>query len=216
MAEKIFKVENYKFKHPASILIAGVSMSGKSVFSKKLIDNLSLMFYPVPTKVIISYTENQPLYSTIQHHNLKLVKGLEIDFENVTHEPTLLLVDDQMRDGSSNKEVHDLFIKGVHHRNISLMYITQNLFNQGRFARDMRLNLHYYIIFKSPTFLSQVSLLNHQLFPQAKGFLDDAYKKATEKPYTYLFLNLHPHCEDELRVSTSILPNEEQTFFVPK
>jgi len=38
-----------------------------------------------------------------------------------------------------SKDVCDLFTKGSHHRNISVILITQNLFHQGRFSRYISL-----------------------------------------------------------------------------
>lgn len=216
MNEKIYEVDSHRLSHPSSTIIAGSSMSGKSVFTKKLLDNISYMYNPVPTRIILSFSEDQPIYNNMRHNNIVFVKGLEFDYDNPSNEPTLLILDDQMRDASKSGVIQDLFTKGVHHRNFSLILITQNLFNQGRFARDMRLNAHYYFIFKSPMFQSQVHSLNRQLYPLNPGFLEDAYKKSTIEPFSYMFLNLHPRCNDDLRVSSGILPSEEETIFLPK
>lgn len=215
MGEKTYFIFPHHIKHPASIIVAGVSMSGKTVFCSNLINSLNKVFFPVPTRIIISYSEDQPSYHKIKRDDTTFVKGLDFDYENIKNEPTLLIIDDQMRDGSKSNLIQDLFTKGVHHHNFSLIYITQNIFNQGKYARDMRLNSHYFVIFKSPTFVSQVQTLGRQIFPSKPHFLPDAYKKATEKPYSYLFLNLHPNCDDDLRVLTGILPNEEETYFLP-
>ncbi len=213
--EKTYTINSNLIQHPASIILAGVSMSGKTVFCTNLIKSLESIFSPVPTRIIISYSEDQPTYNILKRKDTTFVKGLDFDYENINNEPTLLIIDDQMRDGSKSKLVQDLFTKGVHHHNFSLIYITQNIYNQGKYARDMRLNSHYFIIFKSPTFVSQVQTLGRQIFPCKPNFLPDAYKKATEKPYTYLFLNLHPNCDDDLRVLSGILPHEEETYYLP-
>lgn len=209
----MFSLREEKFTHPSSTLISGVSMSGKSTFVKSLIKNVSSMYFPNPTKVIISYSVNPEQYSDLK--NVQLVQGLDFDTENFLNEPTLIVIDDQMTESGGSKKIQDLFTKGVHHRNQSVIFITQNIYNQGKFARDLRLNLHYMIFFKSPTFLSQIMCLSRQVFPESKNFLTDAYKKATEKPYSYLFLNLHPNCPDILRVRSGILPNEEEVIYTP-
>lgn len=69
---------------------------------------------------------------------------------------------------------------------------------------------------KSPTLSSQVAYLGRQVFPTSHTFLPDAYKQATENPYSYLFINLHPRCEDKLRVGSGILSGEEEFVFIPK
>jgi hypothetical protein len=109
-----------------------------------------------------------------------------------------------MTDTVKSDHVQNLFIKGVHHRGISVILLNQNLLPQGKCGRDIRLNTHYVIIMKSPTLRSQVTFLGRQLFSERSKFLIDAYKKATETSYSYLFVNLHPHC------------HESELIFVPK
>ena len=52
-------------------------------------------------------------------------------------EPVLMILDDLMRE--TNASIVDIFTKGSHHRQISVFYITQNLFHQGRGQRDISL-----------------------------------------------------------------------------
>ena len=64
--------------------------------------------------------------------NLKdasLVKGVP-DFENPENVPTLIVLDD-LKNSACSKKVSELFTKGSHYRNISLVLITQNLLHQG-------------------------------------------------------------------------------------
>jgi hypothetical protein len=139
-----------------------------------------------------------------------------MDFVLDDSQRTLLIIDDQMTDAMKDKNVQELFIRGVHHRNVSVILLNQNLFPQGKFGRDIRLNCRYYVIMKSPTLNSQVTFLGRQIFPSNPSFLVDAYKKATHDPYTYLILILHPLCKDQLRVRTNIFPEETQTIYLPK
>lgn len=121
-----------------------------------------------------------------------------------------------MSDLVKSGKVQELFTKGVHHRQVSVILLQQNLFPQGKHGRDIRLNCHYFIIMKSPTFPLQVRCLGRQLFPHKPLFLSDAYKKATVKPYSYLFLNLHPRCDDELRVCSGFFEKGETVIFSPE
>jgi len=41
-----------------------------------------------------------------------------------------------------------MFTRSNHHRNIGVNFITQNLFQQGRFCRDISLNAHYLVTLK--------------------------------------------------------------------
>ena len=143
--------------------------------------------------------------------NITFRKGL--DFSIPTN--TCLVIDDQMSSAVTSSEVADLFTKKIHHNNVSVILIQQNIFPQGKFGRDIRLNAQYFTIFKSPTFMSQVLHLEQSLFPHNPRFLTEAYNDATKEPYSYLFLSLHPRVDDRLRVRAGILPFEDNIVFSP-
>ena len=54
-------------------------------------------------------------------------------------QPSLIVVDDHM--SHINQLVADIFTKISHHRNISVLHLTQNLFDKHKFARTISLNL---------------------------------------------------------------------------
>jgi len=213
-SEFILEPQNI-LQHPFSCIIAGASQSGKSVFTLNLIKNVDHLIHPKITKIILSYTEDQPLYHELKKCDprVELVKGIEIIPTNVGN--TLLIIDDQMSDVMKDQNIHDLFIKGVHHRSISVILISQNLFPPGKYGRTIRLNSTYLVIFKSVQFNSSVKTLGIQLFPNHKNFLYSAYQQATSKPYSYLFVNLHPQCNDKTRIRSGILPSESSSVYVP-
>ena len=49
-------------------------------------------------------------------------------------------IDDLMTEAKCDQRIADLFTKGSHHRNISIVYLTQNVFPQGKACRDIALN----------------------------------------------------------------------------
>jgi hypothetical protein len=87
-------------------------------------------------------------------------------------------------------DVCDLFTKGSHHRNISVILITQNLFHQGRFCREISLNAKYIVVLKNIRDREQFSHLAQQVLPHDSKGLSDAYLSATEEPHGYLVLDL--------------------------
>ena len=62
----------------------------------------------------------------------------------------LLIIDDLMTEAGDDKSVTDLFTKGFHHMNLSIVYIIQNIFPKGRESRTISLNAHYMFLFKNP------------------------------------------------------------------
>ena len=72
---------------------------------------------------------------------------------------------DLMEGLSNNQRITNLFIKGCHHRSLGFIFILQNIFHRGKELRDMSLNCHYLVLFKSPRDCSKVSHLAKQMLP---------------------------------------------------
>ena len=194
-------------RHPSSWTISGCSQAGKTYYTKEIIRNISRVYNAEFKNIVIYYTEDQPCYSEIQQLDSRVQLVANQNYSPPSN--SLLIFDDQMNENMRDKKFSDLFTKKIHHRNISVIILTQNLFPKGQFARDVRLSTHYITIFKSPLFKSQVMHLGRQLYPEFPKFLYDAYKQATESCYGNLFLDLHPATSDELRVWSGVLPHEK-------
>jgi hypothetical protein len=119
-------------------------------------------------------------------HNLKnvsFVKGVP-DFENRENVPTLIVLDDLM-DCLFQKSERNI-IKGSHHRNISLVLITQNLFYQGQSSRTIFLNSKYITVLKNPRDKTQIVYLARQVYPENISSFHKAYLEACKDPHSYL------------------------------
>ena len=62
----------------------------------------------------------------------------------------LLVMDDLMDEGGSDKRILDLFTKHCHHRNITILYLCQDMFLVGKCAKRISRNAHYIVVFKHP------------------------------------------------------------------
>ena len=89
----------------------------------------------------------------------------------------------------TNQLVANIFTKISHHRNISVLYLTQNLFDKNRFARTISLNAHYYVLFKNPRDAIEFAMLARQIHPNDSRFAVEAYRDATSLPYTDICLS---------------------------
>jgi len=83
-------------------------------------------------------------------------------------------------------------MKISHHRNISVLYLTQNSFDKNRFASTISLNAHYYVLLKNPRDAIQFATLARQMYPNDSRFAMEAYRDATSVPYGYLLVDLKP------------------------
>ena len=116
----------------------------------------------------------------------------------------------------TNETVANMFTKGAHHRNISVVFLAQNLFPKNKFARTMSLNAHYTVLFKNPRDVSQFENLAREMYPKTSQFAVEANRDATWEPYSYLLVDLRPEQDEELRLRTNIFPGETHYVYVPR
>jgi len=95
-----------------------------------------------------------------------------------------------------SKDVCDLFTKGSHHRNISVILISQNLFHQGRFCRDISLNAKYSVALRNVRDKSQFQYLAKQEHRDDSDSLYKAYLEATERAHGSLILDFAQDTDD--------------------
>ena len=93
-----------------------------------------------------------------------------------------------MAQSSKDKRISDLFTKGSHQRNLSIIYIVQNIFHQGKQMRNISLNAHYIVLFNSPRDKQQISMLARQVNSGKVQEFMRSYEDATSRPYGYLML----------------------------
>ena len=129
------------------------------------------------------------------------------NFTNTGSKPCLIILDDLLNEVYS-KEMCQLFTKGSHHRNISVILITQNLFHQARYCRDISLNAKYIVLLKNIRDKNQFTHLARQVYPEDSVGLYKAYLDATKNPHGYFLLDFSQDTDDQLRFRTNIFPNE--------
>ena len=120
------------------------------------------------------------------------------DYSRDSDKKKLIVLDDLMCE-SCTSVVLDLFTKGCHHKNISVIFITQNIFHEGQNHCDLSLNSNYIVLFENPRDRAQV------------------YIDACTPPYSYLLLDMKQDTLDEYRFRTNIFPDDSTQYaYVPK
>jgi hypothetical protein len=209
-----------RLQHPFTCIVAGPTSCGKTQFVKRLLAAKDTMIHEPPKNIIWCYSEYQPAYVelTSQVPGISFVEGIpQTLLEDLdTSVPNLVVLDDMMCESGKDKRVTNLFVRGSHHRNLSVIYIVQNLFYHGKESRTLSLNSHYIVLFKSPRDATQVGILGKQMFPGNSKFMHDAFRDSTKQPYGYLLIDLKPATEEQYRLRTCIFPNETQYVYLPK
>ena len=207
----------FSFSHPTSIVIAGPSRSWKTFFVVSCLKySLNKHF---PSRIIWFYKEWQTAYDQVKEllPSLDLHQGIDNQvLESIqASERNLVIIDDLMSSAADSKRISKLFTQVSHHRNLTVIFIIQNLFNQGREMRTISLNAHYLVLYKNPRDKSQIRYLANQIYPENSKFLSCVYQDATSSPHSYLVIDLHPETPEQFRILTNIFPGSQLRFFLP-
>lgn len=198
------------FQHPSNIFIVGPTRSGKTHFLENALT--FKQFSPSPERLVWVYAEWQPAYERLkQRTNWGLIAGLksiefvkdDTDYEEIykSMNPNcrnMLVLDDQMTEAKCHADgLSNLFVKGSHHRNITIVLMLQNMFEKG--MRTASLNTQYMVLLKNPRDRSQIGKLADQLMPNNRRFLVNAYDDATQLPHSHLVLDFQQNTPEVMR-----------------
>ena len=211
----------YPFPDCTSIAVTGATCSGKTFWVYRLLRHKDEMFENPPEKVLYCYGIYQPLFGEMEkelpfitfHQGLPSTADIE-ELSNL-NSCNLICLDDLMESVTSSSEMETLFVKGMHHRHLSILFLNQNLYCQGKHSRTISLNTHILVLMKNPRDQSQIQYLARQAFTGKSKFLLEAFKDATSQPYGFLVLDFSPSGEEAYRVRSRIFPEEDTIIYEP-
>ena len=105
-----------------------------------------------------------------------------------------------MAEGGHDKELLALFTKHSHHQNITVLYLCQDMFPLGKYAKSISRNAHYVIALKNLRDQLGVRSLLLQAFPTYWQDVMDMYQKVIKRTFGYMVLDLHPASDDRIPV----------------
>ena len=84
----------------------------------------------------------------------------------------ILVLDDLMGEAVKDQNIVNMFTVGSHHKNISVLFLMQNIFQKGSHSRTISINSQYMVLFKNARDQTQIRTLAMQIFPTDwKNFL---------------------------------------------
>ena len=187
---EVYSEDDIKFKHPFSMMIAGPRRSGKTEFTRKLILNSETLIDEKIDRFVWFYSSTQDELVKSLSHKVEFRKklpahDLEDEFSEGTMERVFVVIDDLMEEANKRSDVKSLFTRG-RHLNVSVLFLTQNLFHRGKNNRDISLNTDYMILFRNPRDVSIVNHIGKQMGDIV--LMKEAYKKATENTVSIVTL----------------------------
>ena len=175
------------------------------------------MFTQPVASILYCYGAYQDFYNQM-HDNpsiqapLHFHKGLSLqeDIDNLYDgEFHIIVLDDLMEKIVKSIEMQELFTKYCHHRNMTAIMVSQNVFQKGPNARTISLNTHIHVLFANKRDEAQVSVLAHQLFhSKTKKKCLAMYNEHMKQCYAYLVIDCTPQYPSKIKVCTDIFPGQ--------
>ena len=115
-----------------------------------------------------------------------------------------LVLDDLMEEVDHDKCVLVHFTKESHHRFIDILYLCQDLFPPGRFAKTISRNAHYIIAFKNPCDQKGLRMLLLHAFPDRWKSILRLFDECTQHPHGDIIIDMHPASDDRFHLFSNI------------
>ena len=132
---------------------------------------------------------------------------MQEDIDNLyDREFHIIVLDDLMEKIVKSIEMQEPFTKYCHHRNLTTIMVSQNVFQKGPNTRTISLNTHIHVLFANKRDEAQVSVLAHQLFHSKtkKNKFLTMYDKHMKQHYGYLVIDCTPQYPSEIKVHVDI------------
>ena len=170
------------------------------------------MYTVAPEKITYCYSLWQPSFNEFARRGVVFQEGLpSLDqFSGLQDE---VVVIDDLADKATG-ETESFFTRGSHHKNLSVILLTQNIFEKR--LRTISLNGHYFIFCKSPRSTQQFEFFVQQIYGRDYKFAMEAYKDAMSENYGSLLVDLYPTTPECLRLHVNYLCGPQTYAYVNK
>jgi len=215
-------IDNFCFEHPSTILLSGPTKSGKTTLLSKILKNSNKgLVCPPPQRIMYCYSVWQKAFEEMRKNCneclIEFKEGIPDIADFNSSQNSILILDDLMTQAGKDEKVLKLFTVDSHHLNLTVFFLTQNIFPQEKYSRSISLNCQYILLTNNPRDRNKLVQLGKQIFPGNSKFFKEAYDDAvTDRKYGYLVLALNQNTEEENRVQTGILPYETRIIYRKK
>ena len=199
-----------RLKENFKLFISGPSRCGKTFFVADMLQNIQTFAKQPPSLVVYIYKVWQSKFdemTNVVHIFLEDQKNIVDKIKEYATGSPILVVFDDMINSSSLSELAPLFTVDARHMNMSLVFLTQRMFVNDEYFRQISQNCDYFIIFKNPRNSSEIRTLAQQITPGSLHLIN-MYIEATKEPFSYLFINLTQECPPEIKYLSQFFMRE--------
>jgi hypothetical protein len=217
---------NASMQLPFSMIVAGPSGAGKSTLVSGMLDpNKHTLFSEEFTFVKIfvgTKMENNSMamdiknklgsrcmiFDQIDAENCSSI--IERETNNVSLDKGLFIIDDLMVEAGNSGVLNPLFTKVSSHYGLSIIFITQNLFQKSRNNDNATLyrNAGYIVIFSSPLDNTTADIIARRLKPTGFRTLSRMLLQECTK-HRYIMIDGRQSTDERIRYRTDILSERD-------
>ena len=212
-----YDIIDARLKTPFSMIIAGPSNSGKTSYVNNLLKHSERLIDKKFDYILWFYGQSPPFQrkgEKMEHINF--IDGLPASFDDLIqpHLNGLAIFDDLMSECSDNPLVSELFTRRSHHENLSIIFITQIFFSEGKERKTFTKNATYLVIFNSPLDQTISHSLARKLMPKQVKTFHDIFTAATNTAHGYLFIDGHQKRHKDVMFRSQMF-NDTQRVYIP-
>ena len=177
--------------------------------SEYFVKNISTFAVAPPKKVVYFYKEWQDKFDIMNASmGVEFVEDNDNILELVKDIGTsAFIIFDDMLNSTNLKSVAQIFTVHGRHLNLSLAFLSQRLFNNNEHFRQISQNSDYMCIFKNPRNSLDIQNLANQITPKTHDLVH-IYRRATIRPYSYIFINLTQEAVPQLKFINNIFSSD--------
>jgi hypothetical protein len=190
-----------RLKENFKLFISGPSRCGKTFFVSELLENIESFIKEPPETVVYVYKiwqskfdEMKTVVDLFVEDNVNVVQHIK----EVSVGQRIFVIFDDLINSKSLVDIATLFTVDGRHMNMSMAFLSQRMFVNNEYFRQISQNCDYFCVFKNPRNSSEIRALAQQLTPGSLGLIE-IYKEATKSPFSYLFINLTQECNIKVK-----------------
>ena len=202
-------VFDLRLKNNFKLFLSGPSGCGKTTFITNMIQNLRKVAADPPENIIYFYSTFQPKFEFLKNnYGVIFVEDNERMIDQLKElKSTALVIFDDMINSDNLKLIAQLFTVYGRHLRLSLAFLSQRLFSNNEFFRQISQNSDYLVVFKNPRNTMDIRILGGQMTPKSNDLVQ-IYQRATQKPYSYIFINLTQEAIPQLKFTSNIFASD--------
>ena len=200
---------DFRLETPCTIYFAGPTGSGKTTLLFKLLRNKDKIFKGGPFHVIyycLDKTKEFEKNESLVDEWIKEVPTADsVRDKGEMYQKSggcIVVIDDLCDDLEQN--ITKLFTVYSHHYSITVILLNQSLFVKKDWFRRILENITHTVIFKNNKDKRQFAYFAMKFAPGHWKYLQQAYEKYSDTPYSYLWFDSHQTTPPELSVKTKI------------